>query len=77
MKLSDLNKIFFFFIIFINFNNSFAENEIDIWKEENLNKQVKEDKKKVDKIQSPLINKNNITTRRGRKGKRVGNDVRR
>ena len=62
MKLSDLNKIFFFFIIFINFNNSFAENEIDIWKEENLNKQVKEDKKKVDKIQSPLINKNNITT---------------
>ena len=63
MKLSDLNKLFFFLIIILNFSISYAEeNEIDIWKKkgsENLNKTTE---KKEEKIPSPLINKNNITT---------------
>ena len=63
MKLSDLNKLFFFLIIILNFSISYAEeNEIDIWKKkgsENSNKTIE---KKEEKIPSPLINKNNITT---------------
>ena len=63
MRLSDLNKLFFFLIIILNFSISYAEeNEIDIWKKkgsENLNKTTE---KKEEKIPSPLINKNNITT---------------
>ena len=37
MKLSDLNKLFFFLIILINFSILNAENEIDIWKKNNPN----------------------------------------
>ena len=62
MKLSDLNKLFFFLIILINFSILNAENEIDIWKKNNSNELNKEEKKREKKLQSPLINKNNITT---------------
>tara|TARA_S200000501_G_scaffold280596_1_gene264598 strand:- start:693 stop:2423 length:1731 start_codon:yes stop_codon:yes gene_type:complete len=62
MKLSDLNKIFYLLIIFLNFNNSYAENEVDIWKKNNSNNSNQEVEKQEDKIQSPLINKNTITT---------------
>ena len=62
MKLSDLNKLFFFLIIFINFNSSYAENEVDIWKKNSPNNLKEEKKNQEQKIQSPLINKNKITT---------------
>ena len=62
MKLSDLNKLIFFLIIFINFSILNAENEIDIWKKNNSNELNKEEKKGEKKLQSPLINKNDITT---------------
>ena len=60
MKLSDLNKLFFFLIIF-KLNISYAENEIDIWEKDksNSNKTIQSNEKK---IESPLINKNEITT---------------
>ncbi len=65
MKLSDLNKIFFFLIILINFvfTNVKAEEEtIDIWKKNNQNNQTIENKLKEEKTESPLIIKNNKTT---------------
>ena len=62
MKLSDLNKLFFFLIIFINFSSSYAENEVDIWKKNSPNNLKEEKKNQEQKIQSPLINKNKITT---------------
>ena len=62
MKLSDLSKLFFFLIIFINFSETFAENEIDIWKNNSSKKLDEKVEEKEEKIQSPLINKNNITT---------------
>ena len=62
MKLSDLNKLFFFSIIFIYFSNAYAENEVDIWKNEKSNKLSEEVEQQEKKIQSPLINKNKITT---------------
>ena len=37
MKLSDLSKLFFFLIIFLNFSKLFAENEVDIWKKNSTN----------------------------------------
>ena len=37
MKLSDLSKLFFFLIIFLNFSKLFAENEVDIWKKNSNN----------------------------------------
>ena len=66
MKLSDLNKILFFLIVFNNFIllNVGAEDEdiVDIWKKNNQNSQISEDKLKEKKIKSPLVIKNNITT---------------
>ena len=62
MKLSDLNKLFFFLIIFANFSSSYAENEVDIWKKNSLNNLKEEKKNQEQKIQSPIINKNRITT---------------
>ncbi len=62
MKLSDLSKIIFFLIIFANFNNLSAENEVDIWKKKQSNDLNSEDKKQDKKISSPILNKNNITT---------------
>ena len=62
MKLSDLNKLFFFFIIFVNFSILYAENEVDIWKKNNSTNLKEKIEKEDKKIQSPLINKNNITT---------------
>ena len=63
MKLSDLSKLLFFLIIFINFSKLFAENEVDIWKK-NPSKDLREEVEKQNKkIPSPLINKNNISTR--------------
>ena len=62
MKLSDLNKLFFFLIIFLNLNSTFAEEEVDIWKKNSVNTLEEEDKKQDQKIQSPLINKNKIST---------------
>ena len=52
MKLSDLNKLFFFLIIFINFSNSYAEEEVDIWKKIPLIIQMKmlKNKKKKFKV---------------------------
>ena len=62
MKLSDLNKLFFFFVIFANFSILYAENEVDIWKKNNSTNLKEKIEKEDKKIQSPLINKNNITT---------------
>ncbi len=62
MKLSDLNKLFFFLIIFLNLNSTFAEEEVDIWKKDSVNTLEEEDNKQDQKIQSPLINKNKIST---------------
>ncbi len=62
MKLSDLSKLFFCLIILINFSFLYAEEEVDIWKKNsttNLNENLE---KQENKIPSPLINKNNITT---------------
>ncbi len=61
MKLSDLNKIFFYLIFFINLNISKAEEEVDIWKKDNLNTN-EESIQKDKKIESPILNKNTITT---------------
>ena len=61
MKLSDLNKLFFFLIFFINLSSSYAEDEIDIWKKKPSNKTDEASEKQELKIQSPLIN-NNIKT---------------
>ena len=55
MKLSDLNKLFFFLIIFINFSSSNAENEVDIWKKNSSNNFKEEKKNQEQKIQSPII----------------------
>ena len=62
MKLSDLSKLFLFLIFFFNFGKSFAENEVDIWKNNSSKKQGEKVEEKEEKIQSPLINKNNVTT---------------
>ena len=62
MKLSDLNKLIFFLIIFINISFTHAEEEVDIWKKNNTDSLNEEEKKIENKIQSPLINKNKITT---------------
>ncbi len=62
MKLSDLSKSLFFLIFFVNFSNSFAENEVDIWKNNSSKKIDEKVEEKEKKIQSPLINKNNVTT---------------
>ena len=62
MKLSDLSKLLFFLIILINLNNSYAEDEIDIWKKKSSNDISKKIENKKKKIESPLINKNTITT---------------
>ena len=62
MRLSDLNKLFFFLIFFVNFNYLIAENEIDIWKKSNSNNSNESLKSSEKKIKSPLINKNTITT---------------
>ncbi len=62
MKLSDLNKLFFFLVIFINTSFIYAEEEIDIWKKKNSNENNEEIKSTEKKIQSPLINKNNLSS---------------
>ena len=61
MKLSDLNKLFFFLIIFLNLSISKAQEEVDIWKKDNSNNN-EESVQKDKKIESPIINKNTITT---------------
>ena len=55
MKLSDLNKIFFFLIIFLNLSSSYAEDEIDIWKKKSSNKTDATLENQELKISSPLI----------------------
>ena len=62
MKLSDLSKLFFFLIIFLNFSKLFAENEVDIWKKNSTNDSIEETEKQEKKIPSPLLNKNTIST---------------
>ena len=62
MKLSDLNKLFFFLIIFSKLSISYAENEIDIWKKKNSNENSERIQSNNNKIESPLLNKNKITT---------------
>ena len=50
MKLSDLNKFFFYLIIFLNLSISNAQEEVDIWKKDNSNnneESVQKDKKKL------------------------------
>ena len=61
MKLSDLNKFFFYLIIFLNLSISNAQEEVDIWKKDNSNNN-EESVQKDKKIESPIINKNTITT---------------
>ena len=57
MRLSDLNKVFLFLIIFLNISILKAEEEVDIWKKgsEKNNQNVTTQERKID---SPLINKN-------------------
>ena len=62
MKLSDLSRLIFFFIILLNFSKLFAENEVDIWKKNPSNDLKEQADKKKQNIPSPLINKNTITT---------------
>jgi len=62
MKLSDLNKLFFFLIILTNLSKSYAEEEVDIWKKNNSNEVSEEQVQQEEKIQSPLLNKNKVTT---------------
>ena len=62
MKLSDLNKVIFFLIIFSKLSISYAENEIDIWKKKNSNENSERIQSNNNKIESPLLNKNKITT---------------
>tara|TARA_X000000368_G_C23041102_1_gene716928 strand:- start:744 stop:2477 length:1734 start_codon:yes stop_codon:yes gene_type:complete len=63
MRLSDLNKFIFFLLILINFSFINAEEEtVDIWKKNNSNKQIDKTENLQKKIESPLINKNSITT---------------
>ena len=61
MRLSDLNKVFLFLIIFLNISILKAEEEVDIWKKgsEKNNQNVTTQERKID---SPLINKNTITS---------------
>ena len=61
MKLSDLNKFFFYLVIFLNLSISNAQEEVDIWKKDNSNNN-EESVQKDKKIESPIINKNTITT---------------
>jgi len=61
MKLSDLNKFFFYLVIFLNLSISNAQEEVDIWKKDNSNNN-EESVQKDKKIESPIINKNIITT---------------
>tara|TARA_B100001057_G_scaffold454053_1_gene499485 strand:- start:3538 stop:5268 length:1731 start_codon:yes stop_codon:yes gene_type:complete len=62
MKLSDLSKLFFFLIILLNLSKSYAEEEVDIWKKNKSNEVSEQKVQKEEKIQSPLLNKNNVTT---------------
>ena len=62
MKLSDLSRLFFLFIILIAFSKTYAEEEIDIWKKNSNNSSSENLEKKDQKKQSPLINKNDVTT---------------
>ena len=64
MKLSNLNKIFCFLIIILNFNlNLIAEEEtIDIWKNNKSNDKTSDKKIDDQKIESPLVIKNKVTT---------------
>ena len=62
MKLSDLSKLFFFLIIFLNSSKLFAENEVDIWKKNSTDDKIEEIDKQEKKIPSPLLNKNIIST---------------
>ncbi len=65
MRLSDLNRFIFFLLILINFSFLNAEEEtVDIWKKNNSSNQIEETKNLQEKIESPLINKNSITTNR-------------
>ena len=61
MKLSDLNKLIFFLVIFLNTSFINAEEEIDIWKKNNSNEN-NEEIKNSRKKSSPLINKNNLSS---------------
>ena len=63
MRLSDLNKLTFSLLILINFSYLKAEEEtVDIWKKNNSNNQINEATNLQKKIESPLINKNSVTT---------------
>ena len=62
MRLSDLNRIIFYFLIFLNFGILKAEDTVDIWKKNNSKNEINETQKPQEKIESPLINKNTITT---------------
>ena len=62
MKLSDLSRLIFFFIILIAFSKTYAEEEIDIWKKNSNNSSSENLEKQEQKKQSPLINKNDVIT---------------
>ena len=64
MKLSNLSKLIFVLLILFNSSSIKADDEdaVDIWKKNELESSSKDLKKKNDKIDSPLINKNTITT---------------
>ncbi len=62
MRLSDLNRLILYFLIILNFSFLKAEDAVDIWKKKNSNSQINETPNLKEKIESPLINKNTITT---------------
>ncbi len=64
MKLLNLNRLFFYLIVFVIFfnQNINAEETIDIWKKDKKNIEATEDNTAEQKIESPLIIKNKITT---------------
>ena len=63
MKLSDLNKIIFFLIIYFNISSLKSDDTVDIWKKSKSDNEVSESINQNDnEIESSLINKNTITT---------------
>ena len=64
MRLSDLNRLIFYFFIFLSLSHLKAEEAVDIWKKDNSNNQIEKNQNTREKIESPLINKNTITSNR-------------
>ena len=63
MKLSDLNKIIFFLIIYFNISSLKSDDTVDIWKKSKSDNEVSDTiDQNNNEIESSIINKNTITT---------------